>query len=1610
MSTNSASWWSLSLSLSVSLLLVAEIGACKSSSSNRAIQDGGLRDSARGDGLQARSDVRPTDGFTKPACAADAGPPSKGKSEPCACNGECRSGFCVDGVCCTSACGESCKACNLPNSLGDCSFIPAGASPADPSVCKASTPASCGRDGTCDGKGGCRLYVADTLCDNGSCDGDGLSGMRTCDGKGACSGSLSKPCGPYSCDVTSNTCDGNCTTNAECAAGQQCALRSCGMKLNGFQCAVDGDCASGHCSNGTCCNVACDGPCVSCAQTGWVGRCRFISAGLLAQDCPAEGAAVCGSTGRCDGAGSCAVYPETTPCAPSSCAGPTLLRTAAACDGKGTCQQPQLVDCSPFRCVAGACTSSCLTDADCEPGHACVLSSIAGVSTGTCGKRKNGQVCSDASDCESAQCVDGVCCESACQGACRSCALPGSPGQCVEIPAGAPDPRKTCTDDGTASCGHDGLCDGKGACQLYAVGTACGSASCKQGASTAASICNQAGQCVAPPSQTCSPYVCNGPTCFTSCTRDADCVAGRFCVAGSCGKKPDGAECSGAGECESGFCAQGICCNSGCTGACEACNLTATLGLCTAVSDGVPDPQGKCKATAQTTCGTTGTCLAGACAYVAKDVPCKPAACATTSSMTPAFTCDGHGTCTTPVDVPCGSFVCSGAACLSTCSRDSDCVPPNSCVGNSCGLKSNGVACTVGRECGSGVCSEGVCCNSACSDASAGGLCMSCKVAGKVGTCSPVQDGQRDPKQRCVASNADAGDCSNSGTCNGKGACKPWPTSTGCRQASCSGTAFYPAVNCDGAGNCPPAGASACDPYKCSTTSPSCLTTCTSDVDCVTGETCLKTTNRCGDKLANGQSCKANSDCSSNICSAEGVCCNTACTGGCQSCVLASKVGTCSNIATSGAPRDKTTCASTSTCGNTGKCNGAGGCQLTAAGTVCGAAACAPAVTGTIDGSPASESLAQIPAPVCDGSGNCQSSSPISCGAYQCNASTAQCKSTCASTTADCNALTPSTANPSGGNRCIGNSCQKQANGTACTADYLCASGNCVDGVCCGTPSCGACMACNLANTSGKVDGLCRTVAAGTPEPHGLCSATASSSCGTDGKCTAAGACEKWSGSSCTPDQSKCVDSRHSVSATGTCNGSGTCTPGPSVACGAGYLCSGGQCASSCTSDAACDTAAGYGCFGKKCLKSAGQACAAGAECGTGNCVDGVCCASASCGACMACNLPSPQSTVDGTCRAVGAGKADPHGLCATTASTTCSTDGKCDGAGACELWSGTACTPNQNTCADATHQMSSSGTCNGSGVCAASSPVACKTGYACVAGTCATACTADTSCDVTGGYGCFAGVCLKQNGQSCSAAADCGTGNCVSSGGTAKVCCAAACTDKACGTKALCLASGSGCQTHQGDTCGSSTCSTDARSSIGAGTCDGIGACVSPTAVACATGYLCRNGTCASSCATSSDCDVGNGYQCVGTTCQKQSSNGQACTNDSDCSNGHCLSTGGTGKVCCAVACTNSSCGNKAQCMADGSGCQTHAGEACGTSGCSTDRRTAISSTCDGVGGCVPTTSPCTTGYLCSGSACATSCTSDTSCDTAGGYLCDTSTRTCRATISADGGISIGL
>jgi hypothetical protein len=63
----------------------------------------------------------------------------------CTDGSQCGTGFCVDGLCCESACRDVCRACNLPDMGGQCAAIPAGA-PDRRGGCVAQGPDTCGLD------------------------------------------------------------------------------------------------------------------------------------------------------------------------------------------------------------------------------------------------------------------------------------------------------------------------------------------------------------------------------------------------------------------------------------------------------------------------------------------------------------------------------------------------------------------------------------------------------------------------------------------------------------------------------------------------------------------------------------------------------------------------------------------------------------------------------------------------------------------------------------------------------------------------------------------------------------------------------------------------------------------------------------------------------------------------------------------------------------------------------------------------------------------------------------------------------------------------------------------------------------------------------------------------------------------------------------------------------------------------------------------------------------------------------------------------------------------------------------------------------------------------
>ncbi|HRE88251.1 MAG TPA: hypothetical protein PK095_03840, partial [Myxococcota bacterium] len=88
--------------------------------------------------------------------------------------------------------------------------------------------------------------------------------------------------------------------------------------------------------------------------------------------------------------------------------------------------------------------------------------------------------------------------------------------------------------------------------------------------------CTGEGRCAEPTLVACEGYRCaaDGRTCATSCTEDAGCVDGFFCLDGTCvERRPKGATCLRDDQCATIHCEDGVCCEGSCGGLCQRCDV-----------------------------------------------------------------------------------------------------------------------------------------------------------------------------------------------------------------------------------------------------------------------------------------------------------------------------------------------------------------------------------------------------------------------------------------------------------------------------------------------------------------------------------------------------------------------------------------------------------------------------------------------------------------------------------------------------------------------------------------------------------------------------------------------------------------------------------------------------------------------------------------------------------------------------------------------------------------------------------------------------------------------------------------------------------------------------
>jgi hypothetical protein len=319
----------------------------------------------------------------------------------------------------------------------------------------------CGNNGKCDGpkcddgvKNGAEGdQDCGQVCPQKCSTGDGCNINEDCVG-GVCSG-VGGTCSPTCSDGEMNNAEtdkdcggGTCTP---CDVGQMCAgsdsncksdycdlnNKCVGKSPDGTACMANVQCTSDHC---VCCNSTCGGTCETCSMNA--GTCTDIPANTdPANECN-------GMSSVCDGAGACK-KPDATNCSGDNECVSGECTDGVCCNAKcdGTCEA-----CNLAGALKGKCTdlpSGMDPDSECAGALTCD-------GNGACFKGP-GATCNADGECQSTHCVDGLCCDTACVGLCKSCKLAASPGVCTPIPLGT-DPENDCNDAAAPNCIVGNIC------------------------------------------------------------------------------------------------------------------------------------------------------------------------------------------------------------------------------------------------------------------------------------------------------------------------------------------------------------------------------------------------------------------------------------------------------------------------------------------------------------------------------------------------------------------------------------------------------------------------------------------------------------------------------------------------------------------------------------------------------------------------------------------------------------------------------------------------------------------------------------------------------------------------------------------------------------------------------------------------------------------------------------------------------------------------------------------------------------------------------------------------------------------------------------------------
>ncbi len=143
----------------------------------------------------------------------------------------------------------------------------------------------------------------------------------------------------------------------------------------------------------------------------------------------------------------------------------------------------------------------------------------------------------------------------------------------------------------------------------------------------------------------------------------------------------NGTPCAQAAECVSDLCVDGVCCNTTCSGQCEACDVTGHVGTCSPANGAPHGSRAACIGTS-TACGFCDGTNTTACTYPGSTTNCGTSC---SGGIETDSNCNGQGACVGTAH-SCNNLVCTadGTKCKTTCTSDTDCLQGFACTGGSC--------------------------------------------------------------------------------------------------------------------------------------------------------------------------------------------------------------------------------------------------------------------------------------------------------------------------------------------------------------------------------------------------------------------------------------------------------------------------------------------------------------------------------------------------------------------------------------------------------------------------------------------------------------------------------------------------------------------------------------------------------------------------------------------------------------------------------------------------------------------------------------------------------------------------------------------------------------